>query len=191
MNCLKWDNNEITIPTADVKESLHMLPWGYTAPAGATEKTRPRMIGNGWHMGTAMFLLFALLVEPTEARNDVQTERANWHRQGSFHKKHNAPLITERMSDSKPSTADRLGEKWERYCGQDKLPIIEHRSGLVTRSKREIRTALRSMGGEASPTLGHVGDLRVGERTCPSSLTADSGVRNGTFEGSLLATDPS
>ena len=41
------------------------------------------------------------------------------------------------------------------------------------------------MGGEASPTLGDDGDLCVGERICPSSLTADSGVRNGAFEGSL------
>ena len=43
-----------------------MLPWGYTAAAGATEKTRHRMIGNGWHIGTAMFLLFTVLAETTE-----------------------------------------------------------------------------------------------------------------------------
>ena len=61
-----------------------------------------------------MFLLFAFLAEPTEARNSVRTERANWHRQGPFHEKHNEPLITERMSDRQPSTADRLGKNWER-----------------------------------------------------------------------------
>ena len=96
------------------------------------------------------------MVEPTKARNGARTERANWH--GSFHEKHNEPLITERMSDSKPSTADRIGKNWERHCGQDKLPINEPRSGWVAKSKREIRTALRSMGGEASPTLSDDGD---------------------------------
>ena len=55
----------------------------------------------------------------------------------------------------------------------------------------EIRTALRSMGGENSPTLGDDGGLCVGERIVPSSLTADSGARNGAAKGSLQATDPS
>ena len=36
----------MTIPTADVKEGLHMLPWGYRAAPGATEKTRHQVPRN-------------------------------------------------------------------------------------------------------------------------------------------------
>ena len=64
-------------------------------------------------------------------------------------------------------------------------PIVEHRSGSGQGFASELKTALRSIGGKASPTLGDDGDLCVGERTCSSSLTADSGVRNGALEGSL------
>ncbi|CAE7351372.1 PUB3, partial [Symbiodinium sp. CCMP2456] len=41
------------LPTAEIKEQLHGIPTGYTAQAGADDRTRHRMIGNGWHWGVA------------------------------------------------------------------------------------------------------------------------------------------
>ncbi|CAE7487292.1 PUB3, partial [Symbiodinium sp. CCMP2456] len=41
------------LPTAEIKEQLHGIPTGYTAQAGVDDRTRHRMIGNGWHWGVA------------------------------------------------------------------------------------------------------------------------------------------
>ncbi|CAE7505128.1 PUB3, partial [Symbiodinium sp. CCMP2456] len=39
------------LPTAEIKEQLHGIPTGYTAQAD--DRTRHRMIGEGWHWGVA------------------------------------------------------------------------------------------------------------------------------------------
>ncbi|CAE7466803.1 PUB3, partial [Symbiodinium sp. CCMP2456] len=41
------------LPTAEIKEQLHGIPTGYTVQAGADDRTRHRMIGNGWRWGVA------------------------------------------------------------------------------------------------------------------------------------------
>ena len=189
-NCLRWDNNELTIPTADVKEGLHMLPWGHTAAAGATEKTRHRMIGSGWHIGTAMFLLFTLLAEPTEARRqDAETRETGWHRRGSSHMRRNRPTTTGAIQQSNCAPENQEHEplrNWEGYCGIRRTPIGEHRSGSEQEFTPELQTALRLMGGEASPAHGDDGVLgRVGERLRSNSITADSRVASGASEDSL------
>ena len=168
-NCIEWDNNEITIPTADVKEGLHMLPWGYTAAAGATEKTRHRMIGNGWHIGTAMFLLFTLLAEPTEAARRDNLQETVWHRRGSDQTSHSTPSSRTQpkvtASESTYDTSSGHGiptRHWREYCEINETAIVERRSGSQAPAS-ESKTALRSMGVKDSPTLGDDGDLRVRE----------------------------
>ena len=53
---------------------------------------------------------------------------------------------------------------WEGYCEIRHTPIGEYRSASGHGFAPELKTALRSMGGEASPTLGDDGVLgRVGE----------------------------
>ena len=141
-NCIEWDNNEITIPTADVKEGLHMLPWGYTAAAGATEKMRHRMIGNGWHIGTAMFLLFTLLAEPTEAARRDNLQETVWHRQGSAYTSHSLPMssttrlqkLTSDNNDQTPDEHEKPKKYREIYCDFKEPPIVEHRSEIVRTS---------------------------------------------------------
>lgn len=189
---MKWDNNEITIPTADVKEGLHMLPWGYTAAAGDTEKTRHRMIGNGWHIGTAMFLLLTLLAEPTEAKKHDNPQETVWHRQGSTHTSRSPPVSETPpriwTPDKDDETSDEHGRPmrhWKEYCEIKRSPIVEHRSGSAQALASESKTALRSMGVKDSPTLGDDGDLCVRGKLCPSSLTADPGVYSSASEGSL------
>ena len=51
----------MSVPTPEVKEQLHMLPSGYTSVPGVTERVRHRMMANGWHLGTARFLMMPVL----------------------------------------------------------------------------------------------------------------------------------
>ncbi|CAE7308884.1 deaD, partial [Symbiodinium necroappetens] len=43
------DRGVLHLPTPEIKEQLHGIPVSYTASGGVDEKTRHRLIGNGWH----------------------------------------------------------------------------------------------------------------------------------------------
>eukprot|EP00438_Fugacium_kawagutii_P013219 Skav207295 [mRNA] locus=scaffold1463:95266:97118:- [translate_table: standard] len=43
--------------TAEAKEQLHMLPVEYTKVEGVEERSRHRLLANGWHAGVARFLM--------------------------------------------------------------------------------------------------------------------------------------
>lgn len=51
----------MTVPSAKVKEQLHMLPVNYTEAPGVSERARHRMLANGWHAGAARFILMLVL----------------------------------------------------------------------------------------------------------------------------------
>ena len=50
------DQGNMQVPTAECKEQLHMLPKGYTAIDGVHDRSRHRVLANGWHCGVARFL---------------------------------------------------------------------------------------------------------------------------------------
>ena len=55
------DGGDMTVPTPEAKEQLHMLPKGYTAIQSVSGRARHRMMANGWHLGTARFLMMMVL----------------------------------------------------------------------------------------------------------------------------------
>ena len=56
------ERGHLRLPTPEVREQLHHMPVGYTAAAGADERARLRLVGNGWHWGVASRLLSLLVV---------------------------------------------------------------------------------------------------------------------------------
>ena len=115
--------------------------------AGAKEKTRHKMTGNGWHKGTAMFLLFAMMTEPKEAKHEtICTRETGWHRRGSSHTRHNImlPPCADRQWDRSPNNED-----WNPH-GKDYEPKMDsktkrnhqctyRRAPLRIRTKSDIR----------------------------------------------------
>ena len=66
----------LQIPTPDIKEQLHHIPKGYTAVEGVDDRTRHRLIGNGWHWGVArklLTLVVAATMTPTGANMEITT----------------------------------------------------------------------------------------------------------------------
>ena len=60
----------------DIKEQLHHIPKGYTAVEGVDDRTRHRLIGNGWHWGVArklLTLVVAATMTPTGANMEITT----------------------------------------------------------------------------------------------------------------------
>ena len=57
-------DGKLQLPTAAIKEQLHEIPRNYTAVDGIPDKTRHRLLGNGWHWGVAGRLI-QLLVTST------------------------------------------------------------------------------------------------------------------------------
>ena len=60
------DGNLVTLPIT-LKEQLHGLPKNFTDAEGVTNRSRHRMIANGWHIGVIKFLML-LLVQPSTAQ---------------------------------------------------------------------------------------------------------------------------
>ena len=56
---------ELELPTPEIKEQMHQLPVGYTDAPAVSKKARHRMLGNGWHIGVAKFLLYIVLQTTT------------------------------------------------------------------------------------------------------------------------------
>ena len=56
------ERGHLRLPTPEVREQLHHMPVGYTAAAGADERARLRLVGNGWHWGVASRMLSLLVV---------------------------------------------------------------------------------------------------------------------------------
>lgn len=65
------EHGKLRIPTPEIKEQLHNIPKAYTAVDGLDDRTRHRLLGNGWHWGVARRLLTLLVVgtfnQPTTA----------------------------------------------------------------------------------------------------------------------------
>ena len=49
------------IPTPEIKEQLHHLPKGYTKHGALNERTRARLLTNGWHAGVALYFLTLIM----------------------------------------------------------------------------------------------------------------------------------
>lgn len=47
---------------ADVKEQCHQLPKGYTRIQGVPERSRHRLLANGWHAGVARLMLYLVVI---------------------------------------------------------------------------------------------------------------------------------
>ena len=56
------------VPTPEVKEQLHMLPKGYTEAPGVAERSRHRLLANGWHTGVARLLLYLVVTSLQQAQ---------------------------------------------------------------------------------------------------------------------------
>ena len=54
-------DGQMHVPPAEVKEQLHLLPTGYTRVQGVEERSRHRLLANGWHTGVARLLLFLVV----------------------------------------------------------------------------------------------------------------------------------
>ena len=54
-------DGSMTTPSADAKEQLHQLPKGYTKVQSVPERSRHRMLANGWHLGSARFITMLVL----------------------------------------------------------------------------------------------------------------------------------
>ena len=50
-----------SVPSSETKEQLHMLPKGFTKGKQIPERSRHRMIANGWHVGVARFMMMLVL----------------------------------------------------------------------------------------------------------------------------------
>ena len=50
-------DGSMTVPPPEAKEQLHQLPRWYTAVPGVSERARHRMLANGWHIGSAKFIM--------------------------------------------------------------------------------------------------------------------------------------
>ena len=59
---MQSDNGSMVIPPADVKEQCHHLPKGYTQVQGVSERSRHRLLANGWHAGVARFMLYMVVM---------------------------------------------------------------------------------------------------------------------------------
>ena len=68
-----WENDrgELVTPSILLKERMHHLPDNFTAPA-QDERSRHKIVANGWHLGTAILLLALLTCFPTAAAQVVQ-----------------------------------------------------------------------------------------------------------------------
>ena len=51
------DQGQMHVPSPDVKEQFHQLPKGYTSISCVPERSRHRMLANGWHLGSARFIM--------------------------------------------------------------------------------------------------------------------------------------
>ena len=54
------DGQLVTLPIT-IKEQLHGLPKNYTDARGVTNRSRHRMVANGWHIGVIKFLILLML----------------------------------------------------------------------------------------------------------------------------------
>ena len=54
-------DGQMHVPPPEVKEQLHLLPTGFTRVRGVEERSRHRLIANGWHTGVARLLLFLVV----------------------------------------------------------------------------------------------------------------------------------
>ena len=52
----------MSVPSAAVKEQLHGLPAGYTQTDGVAERSRHRLLANGWHVGVARLMLYLIVM---------------------------------------------------------------------------------------------------------------------------------
>ena len=69
-NMMTDSKGDLHLPTAEIKEQMHHLPAGYTAVANTPMRARHRMLGNGWHVGVAKFILYLVLCAYTGACAD-------------------------------------------------------------------------------------------------------------------------
>ena len=60
-------DNTLVVPPPEVKELMHHMPYGWTAATGKDERTRHRMLGNGWHAGVAKVIIAATLLLDSHA----------------------------------------------------------------------------------------------------------------------------
>ena len=58
---LQDEQQQLILPSIEVKEQMHYLPPGYTGATGAPAIARHTMLGNSWHLGVAKLLLWFLL----------------------------------------------------------------------------------------------------------------------------------
>jgi len=65
-----WNHQFVVLPP-EAKEQLHGFRPGYTAVAGADDRSRHRMIANSWHLHVVRFLLLLLLQLPTSKASVV------------------------------------------------------------------------------------------------------------------------
>ena len=49
------------VPPAKAKEQYHQLPIGYTDCPGVSDRARHRILANGWHIGSAKFMMMLVL----------------------------------------------------------------------------------------------------------------------------------
>ena len=55
-------SGNMSVPSAAVKEQLHGLPAGYTQTDGVAERSRHRLLANGWHVGVARLMLYLIVM---------------------------------------------------------------------------------------------------------------------------------
>ena len=72
-------NGTLSIPSPAVKEQLHDIPKDYTAVANLDDRTRHRLIGNGWHWGVARRLLLILVAFTTTGKATAEQPRPPPH----------------------------------------------------------------------------------------------------------------
>eukprot|EP00435_Cladocopium_sp_Y103_P004623 s893_g1.t1 len=51
----------MVVPPPAAKEQLHQLPVDYTKADGVSERARHRLLANGWHVGSAKFLMLLVI----------------------------------------------------------------------------------------------------------------------------------
>ena len=60
-------NGQLHVPPAGAKEQFHQLPKGYTKVEGVSERARHQVLANGWHLGSARFMMMLVLQMITTA----------------------------------------------------------------------------------------------------------------------------
>ena len=111
------EDGTMTVPTPEVKEQLHMLPKGYTAVSSVSDRARHRMMANGWHLGSARFMMMLVLhaMVMTSTASPVPTPSQTALQQMAAIVKPMTPMLGPGRWSKEPACVAQASNMWEHW----------------------------------------------------------------------------